>query len=70
MRLSTLLAALSVVLLSTAASAQSVITGEILDNTGGILPGVTVEAASPALIEGRRIAVRTVIDIKLSTSSG
>ena len=27
------------------------------DDTGGVLPGVTVEAVSPALIEGSRLAV-------------
>ena len=27
------------------------------DNTGGVLPGVTVTAASPALIEGQRVAI-------------
>ena len=37
------------------ASAQG-ITGEVADDTGGVLPGVTVEATSPALIEGVRTA--------------
>ena len=37
-----------------ASSAQSAIAGQVRDNTGAVLPGVTVEAASPALIEGRR----------------
>ena len=46
-----------VALLPAAAFAQSVLTGEITDNTGGVLPGVTVEASSPALIEGSRIAI-------------
>ena len=32
-------------------------TGVVTDNTGGILPGVTVEASSPALIEGSRVAI-------------
>jgi len=41
----------------TAAGAQSGIAGQVRDNTGAVLPGVTVEAASPALIEGRRNAV-------------
>lgn len=44
-----------------AVSAQSVSTGAIAgvarDATGGVLPGVTVEAASPALIEKVRVAV-------------
>ncbi len=33
------------------ASAQSVIAGLVTDGTGGVLPGVTVEVSSPALIE-------------------
>ena len=41
--------------------AQSVstgsITGVVRDTSGGVLPGVTVEAASPALIEKVRSAV-------------
>jgi len=32
-------------------AAQSALTGVVKDATGGVLPGVTVEAASPALIE-------------------
>src|SRR5262245_4744175 len=31
--------------------AQSAIAGIVKDSTGGVLPGVTVEASSPALIE-------------------
>ena len=37
--------------------AQSTIAGQVSDETGGVLPGVTVEAASEALIEGSRTAV-------------
>ncbi len=33
------------------------IAGEVTDETGGVLPGVTVEATSPALIEGVRATV-------------
>ena len=44
-------------LLPSAALAQSSITGAVSDNTGGVLPGVTVEASSPALIEGSRLAL-------------
>ena len=33
------------------------ITGVVTDSTGGIMPGVTVEASSPALIEGTRVSV-------------
>src|SRR6478735_10507915 len=40
------------------ASAQtSTITGTVKDASGGVLPGVTVEASSPALIEKSRSAV-------------
>jgi hypothetical protein len=39
------------------ASAQSAITGVVSDDSGAIMPGVTVEVASPALIEQTRTAV-------------
>ncbi len=39
------------------ASAQSGIAGVVRDATGGVLPGVTVEVRSPAIIEGVRSAV-------------
>jgi hypothetical protein len=39
------------------ASAQSAIAGTVRDLTGAVLPGVTVEASSPALIERTRSAV-------------
>src|SRR4051794_36714499 len=39
------------------AQAQSAIAGQVTDTTGAVLPGVTVEASSPALIEGARSAV-------------
>ena len=45
-------AALSVLLLFPAAAfAQAAITGVVRDASGGVLPGVTVEVASPVLIE-------------------
>lgn len=44
-------------LLPAAALAQSSITGVVRDSSGGVLPGVTVEAASDALIEGTRSAI-------------
>ncbi len=47
----------SLLLLPAAASAQAVITGTVRDTSGAVLPGVTVEAASPALIEKVRAAV-------------
>src|SRR3954463_10441524 len=40
-----------------AALAQSGIAGVVKDTSGAVLPGVTVEAASPALIEKVRTAV-------------
>src|SRR5436309_4664717 len=39
------------VILPAAAYAQASITGTVTDASGGVLPGVTVEASSPALIE-------------------
>src|SRR5688572_27134354 len=45
------------VLLPTLASAQGTLTGTVRDQSGAILPGVTVEASSPALIEKVRSAV-------------
>jgi hypothetical protein len=47
----------SIVLVPAAAYAQASITGVVKDTSGGVLPGVTVEAASPALIEKVRSAV-------------
>jgi len=44
-------------LLPTTAVAQAVIAGTVRDTSGAILPGVTVEASSPALIEKARVAV-------------
>src|SRR5262245_13956158 len=46
-----------VVLLPAGAAAQAVIAGTVRDTSGAILPGVTVEASSPALIEKVRTAV-------------
>ena len=46
-----------ILLLPATASAQASITGTVRDGSGAVLPGVTVEAASPALIE----KVRTVV---------
>ena len=41
----------------TAAFAQSAIAGTVRDTSGAVLPGVTVEAASPVLIEKTRSVV-------------
>src|SRR5512140_2236159 len=45
------------ILLPTAVFAQASITGVVKDASGAVLPGVTVEATSPALIEKTRTAV-------------
>jgi hypothetical protein len=42
---------LVLLLLPSTAFAQAAITGVVKDASGGVLPGVTVEAASPVLIE-------------------
>ena len=46
-----------VVLIPASAFAQAAIAGAVKDSSGAILPGVTVEAGSPALIEKVRTAV-------------
>ena len=48
---------LSTVLIPSAVLAQASITGIVKDTSGAVLPGVTVEAASPVLIEKTRSAV-------------
>src|SRR4051812_18178581 len=45
-----------VLLMPASAWAQATIAGVVTDNSGAVLPGVTVEAASPALIEKVRTA--------------
>jgi hypothetical protein len=49
--------AAALVLLPAAAFAQGTLTGTVRDSSGGVLPGVTVEAASPAIQGG----IRTVV---------
>ncbi len=52
------LAVITALLLMPGASwAQSSITGIVRDTSGAVLPGVTVDASSPALIEGSKSAV-------------
>jgi hypothetical protein len=48
---------LAVLPAAVSAQTSASITGVVKDNTGAVLPGVTVEAASPALIEKVRTAV-------------
>src|SRR5213595_729400 len=52
-----LVGALSLMLVPASARAQSAIAGVVKDTTGAVLPGVSVEVASPALIEQTRSAV-------------
>jgi hypothetical protein len=47
---------LALLLLPLTAFAQASITGTVRDTSGAVLPGVTVEASSPALIEKVRVA--------------
>jgi len=47
----------AVLLPSATASAQTGIAGVVRDTTGAVMPGVTVEASSPALIEKSRVAI-------------
>src|SRR2546422_2487659 len=47
----------ALVFLPAGAFAQAAITGVVKDASGGVLPGVTVEAASPVLIEKVRSVV-------------
>lgn len=63
------------VLLPASAYAQASITGVVKDSSGGVLPGVTVEASSPALIEKVRSAVTDdsgqyrIVDLRPGTYS-
>src|SRR5438270_511164 len=52
-----LLILMAALLLPSIASAQGSLTGTVRDESGGVLPGVTVEASSPALIEKVRTAL-------------
>ena len=52
-----LLLGICAAMLPTTLHAQSSVTGLVTDTTGAVLPGVTVDAASPALIELSRSAV-------------
>ena len=63
-------ASLGLALLPGAASAQSAITGLVKDTSGAVMPGVTIEAASPVLIERVRTVVTdaqgrfTIVDLR------
>jgi hypothetical protein len=68
-----LLGIIATFLLPSIAAAQSAITGLVRDTTGAVLPGVTVEASSPVLIEKVRTAVSdeqgryTIVDLRPGT---
>src|SRR3982751_6896408 len=55
--LKTLVVFTALVLMPAAAFAQASIVGTVRDASGAVLPGVTVEASSPALIEKTRSVV-------------
>ena len=63
----------AIFVLPSLAQAQSAIAGVVKDSSGGVIPGVTVEASSPALIEGARSAITDdsgqyrVIDLRPGT---
>src|SRR4051794_28300115 len=66
---------MALLLLPAAAHAQAAITGVVKDASGGVLPGVTVEAASPVLIEKVRSVVSDdsgqyrIVDLRPGTCS-
>ena len=68
-------ALLLLVLVPAMAFAQATITGTVKDASGAVLPGVTVEASSPALIEKTRSAVTDgtgtyrIVDLRPGTYS-
>ncbi len=68
-------AILLLVLVPAAAFAQAAITGVVKDSSGAVLPGVTVEASSEALIEKTRSAVTDgtgtyrIVDLRPGTYS-
>ena len=57
MRLGSVLTLLAVLLVPASTYAQASLTGTVRDSSGAVLPGVTVEASSDALIERVRTAV-------------
>ncbi len=65
----------TLVLLPASVWAQAAITGVVRDTSGGVMPGVTVEVASPVLIERVRTAVTDptgqyrIVDLRPGTYS-
>lgn len=70
-----LMALIATLILPSYAYAQASIAGVVRDTSGGVLPGVTVEASSPALIEKVRTAVTDgtgqyrIVDLRPGTYS-
>src|SRR5512132_277644 len=68
-----LLVLIAVLLIPVAAQAQASIAGIVKDASGAVLPGVTVEAASPVLIEKSRSVITDgtgqyrIVDLKPGT---
>ena len=66
---------LVVLLLPATVFAQASLTGTVRDGSGAVLPGVTVEAASPALIEKTKTAITDgagqyrIVDLRPGTYS-
>jgi carboxypeptidase family protein len=64
---------IALVFFPAAALAQSAIGGRVTDNTGAVLPGVAVEATSPALIEGAKLVATdgqgrySIVDLRPGT---
>src|SRR5437667_9069952 len=71
--LAVVLVIMGCVFLPQSAFAQSAIAGVVKDTTGAVLPGVTVEASSPALIEKVKTATTNeagqyrVVDLRPGT---
>ena len=72
-RLAAILLSLGIILPATAFAQQASITGVVRDSSGAVLPGVTVEASSPALIEQSRSVVTDgtgqyrIVDLRAGT---
>jgi hypothetical protein len=72
-RLASSIIVLSLALVPSVARAQASITGLVKDTSGAVLPGVTVEASSPVLIEKVRTGVSdgtgqyTIVDLRPGT---
>src|SRR5262245_63104153 len=71
----TLVVVLVLALAPAAARAQSAFTGVVKDTSGAVLPGVTVEASSPVLIEKTKTVVTDengayrIVDLRPGTYS-